>query len=206
MKTNFKKMFGLFLAGTMLFGLSACGQQGEDKTQPSQTQVQTESAADGSGSALVIYFSATGNTKAVAETIAETADGDLYEIVPEEPYTAEDLNWNDESSRVTEEHNDPDARPAIAGELPNLRSYDTVFIGYPSWWGEAPNIVRTLMEAVDFSGKTIIPFCTSASSGFGSSGETLKAFTADAVWMDGQRFPSGADSADVVDWVNGLGL
>lgn len=222
MKTNFKKLFGCFFAGMILFSLSACGQQTAETPQSSQTPSQAEPdsgaatstlettpggepSADGSSGTLVIYFSATGNTKAVAETIAETAGGDLYEIVPEEPYTSDDLNWTNESSRVSKEHNDPDFRPVIAGELPDLAGYDTVFIGYPSWWGEAPNIVWTLMEGVDFSGKTIIPFCTSSSSGLGSSAETLEAFTTDATWLEGQRFRSGVADGDVADWVKGLG-
>lgn len=153
---------------------------------------------------LVIYFSATGNTKAVAEAIAKTAGGNLYEIVPKEPYTADDLNWNKEDSRASVEHNDPEFRPAIAGELPDLSGYQTIFIGYPIWWGEAPNIVRTLVESIDLTGKTVIPFATSSSSSFGSSGETLAALTTGATWLEGQRFRGGADEAEITEWVNGL--
>lgn len=179
---------------------------GESTPPVSSTEPDTseEPTSDTEDSTLVIYFSATGNTKAVAETIAKTAGGDLYEIMPEEPYTADDLNWNKEDSRASAEHNDPDFRPAIAGELPDLSGYKTIFIGYPIWWGEAPNIVRTLVEGLDFTDKTVIPFSTSSSSGFGSSGETLAALTSGATWLEGQRFRSGAEEAEITDWVNGL--
>lgn len=172
-------------------------------TEPDTSGEPTSDTEDGT---LVIYFSATGNIKSAAETIAKTAGGDLYEIVPEEPYTADDLNWNKEDSRVSVEHNDPDFRPALAGELPDLSGYKTVFIGYPIWWGEAPNAVRTLVESIDLTGKTVIPFATSSSSGFGSSGETLAALTSGATWLEGQRFSGGADEEEITKWVNELGI
>jgi len=118
---------------------------------------------------LVAYFSATNTTQGIAEHIANGLSADIYEIVPEEPYTDADLNYNDNNSRTTIEMNDPDARPAISGSVEDMEQYDIVFIGYPIWWGEAPRIVSTFVESYDFSGKTIVPFCTSGGSGVGSS-------------------------------------
>ena len=165
-----------------------------------------ETPDETAGNALVVYFSATGNTQRAAESIAEAAGADLYEIVPEEPYTSEDLDWNDPDSRVSKEHEDPSLRPAIGGEALDLENYDTVFLGYPIWWGEAPNIIRTFLEENDLSGKTIIPFCTSSSSGIGSSAENLQSFAPDAEWLAGQRFSGSTDPADIAEWVESMGI
>lgn len=173
--------------------------QGENGSGAGQAQT-----AD--GSTLVIYFSATGNTENVAGYIAKTLGADTYEITAAEAYTSDDLDWTDDSSRVSQEHKDPDLRPAIGGDLVDISGYDTIFLGYPLWWGEAPNIVRTLMESVDFTGKTMVPFCTSSSSPLGTSAETLQAFAPDAEWIDGQRFPSHVSEEEVVSWVESLGL
>ncbi len=155
---------------------------------------------------LVAYFSATNTTEGVAEHIADGLNADIYEIVPEEPYTDADLNYNDNNSRTTIEMNDPDARPAISGSVEDMEQYDIVFIGYPIWWGEAPRIVRTFVESYDFSGKTIVPFCTSGGSGVGSSATNLEQLTDGADWLPGKRL-NGSDSQDtVMEWVNGLGL
>ena len=165
-----------------------------------------ETPDETAGNALVVYFSATGNTQRAAESIAEAAGADLYEIVPEEPYTSADLDWNDPDSRVSREHEDPSLRPAIGGEALNPENYDTVFLGYPIWWGEAPNIIRTFLEENDLSGKTIIPFCTSSSSGIGSSAENLQTLAPDAEWLAGQRFSGSTDPADIAAWVESLGI
>lgn len=155
---------------------------------------------------LVTYFSATNTTQGIAEHIANGLNGDIYEIVPEEPYTDADLNYNDNNSRTTIEMNDPDARPAIIGSVEDMEQYDIVFIGYPIWWGEAPRIVSTFVESYDFSGKTIVPFCTSGGSGVGSSATNLEQLTDGADWLPGKRL-NGSDSQDtVMEWVNGLGL
>ena len=155
---------------------------------------------------LVAYFSATNTTEGVAEHIANGLNADIYEIVPEEPYTDADLNYNDNNSRTTIEMNDPDARPAISGSVEDMEQYDIVFIGYPIWWGEAPRIVSTFVESYDFSGKTIVPFCTSGGSGVGSSATNLEQLTDGADWLPGKRL-NGSDSQDtVMEWVNGLGL
>jgi len=155
---------------------------------------------------LVVYFSATNTTEGVAEHIANGLNADIYEIVPEEPYSDADLNYNDNNSRTTIEMNDPDARPAISGSVENMEQYDIVFIGYPIWWAEAPRIVSTFVESYDFSGKTIVPFCTSGGSGVGSSATNLEQLTSGADWLPGKRL-NGSDSQDtVMEWVNGLGL
>lgn len=155
---------------------------------------------------LVAYFSATNTTKPLAEYIADGLDADLYEIVPETPYTSADLDWHDSSSRTTLEMNDPNARPVISGSVSNMEQYDIVFIGYPIWWGEAPRIVSTFLESYDFNGKTIVPFCTSNSSGMGSSARNLHSLANGATWLDGQRFSGGTSRSAMIQWVNGLGL
>ena len=166
-----------------------------------------ESAA-GAGNVLVVYYSASGNTEAVANYIAEAAGGDLFEITPAEPYTDEDLNWTDENSRVTREHEDESLRDVAltATEVENWDSYDTVFIGYPIWWGIAAWPVDGFVEANDFTGKTVIPFCTSSSSGLGESGSRLADLAGAGDWQEGQRFRSSAAQSDIEAWVRELGL
>lgn len=155
---------------------------------------------------LVAYFSATGTTEGVAVHIANGLNADIYEIVPEDPYTDADLDYNDNNSRTTIEMNDPSVRPAISGSVDNMDQYDVVFVGYPIWWGDAPRIVSTFMESYDFSGKTIVPFCTSGGSGIGSSASNLEELTSGADWIEGARL-NGSDSQEtVMEWVNGLGL
>ena len=124
--------------------------------------------------ALVAYFSATGKTASVAKKIADIVDGDIFEIVPEILYTREDLNWRNKKSRTSVECNDPAARPAIASHVENIEDYDTIFVGFPIWWYCQPNIINTFLEEYDFAGKTIVPFATSAGSGFGKTGDYLK--------------------------------
>lgn len=171
-----------------------------------ETAETTEPESEQTGGTLVVYFSATGNTQAVAQTIADTLGAEIYQIVPEQPYTDEDLNWNVADSRVNVEHEDPSFRPAIAGGVPDLSGYDTIFIGYPLWWREAPNIVWNFVESADLSGKTVIPFCTSMSDDIGSSGDTLAAMAPEATWLAGARFGESLDEASVVAWVEGLGV
>ena len=156
----------------------------------------------------MVYFSASGNTKRVAEYIAEAAGGDLFEIVPTEVYTSNDLNWTNSDSRVSREHDDESLRdvPLTTTEVENWDDYDTVFIGYPIWWGIAAWPVDTFVKNNDFTGKTVIPFATSSSSGMGQSGTLLSEMAGTGDWQDGQRFSSGASQSDVADWVSGLGL
>ena len=154
---------------------------------------------------LVAYFSASGQTAKLAKTLAGVTGGDLFEIAPETAYTAADLDWNNAKSRSSVEMNDPKSRPAMA-ETPWLAGYDTVFVGFPIWWYQAPRIIETFLESYDFSGKTVIPFATSSSSGMGQSGSLLADMAGTGEWQEGQRFSSGVSSDDVQSWVNGLGL
>lgn len=181
----------------------------DKKETPSASEPQTkitDNSKEQGNKVLVAYFSATNNTEGVAKHIAKGLDADLYEIIPKDSYTSADLNYNDNNSRTTLEMNDPNIRPAISGSVENMEQYDIVFIGYPIWWGQAPRIISTFMESYDFTGKTIVPFCTSSSSGIGSSATNLKGLASGATWLSGQRF-SGSDSSDtVMKWVNSLGL
>lgn len=185
------------------------------ETDAAESTEATAAAADentdpasSEGRILVVYFSATGNTEAVANYIAQAMDGDLFELEPADPYTDEDLNWTDENSRVVYEHDNEDARDVelTAATVDNWDEYDTVFIGYPIWWGIAAWPVDTFVEANDFTGKTVIPFCTSSSSGLGESGELLAEMAGTGNWQEGQRFRSSASEADVTEWVESLGL
>ena len=157
---------------------------------------------------LVVYFSATGSTQAVAQTIADTLEADIFEIEPSDPYTSEDLNWTDAESRVNAEHEDISLRDValVSDSVENWDSYDTVFIGYPIWWGIAAWPIDSFVSANDFTGKTVIPFCTSSSSGLGESGQLLEELAGSGDWQEGQRFRSGADAEEVVEWVNSLDL
>ena len=138
---------------------------------------------------LVAVFSASGVTKAVGEEIARVAGGDFFEIVPKEIYTSDDLNWMNKRSRSSVEMNDPAARPEIAGRVADMASYDTVIVGFPIWWGIAPRIIETFLESYDFSGKTILPFCTSGGSGVGRSDTALhKNISGDVKWARGVQF------------------
>ena len=155
---------------------------------------------------LVAYFSATGNTENIAGHLEAVLDADLYEIVPQNPYTSADLNYSNSDSRASREQNDADARPAISGSVDNMEDYDVVFLGYPIWWGQAPKIVYTFLENYNFEGKTIVPFCTSGSSGIGSSATNMHDLAPDANWLSGQRFSGSADSSAIESWVDGLAL
>ena len=191
---------------------------GQEETEEAQTDTQgdTEESAQetgasdtsGAGNVLVVYYSATGNTENVANIIAETTGGDLFALEPVEPYTDEDLNYSDENSRVSREHEDESLRDVelASTTVDNWDSYDTVFIGYPIWWGIAAWPVDSFVENNDFTGKTVIPFATSASSGLGESGQRLADMAGTGDWQEGMRFRSSADEADVQEWVNGLGL
>lgn len=211
-----KKILSMLLVGVTALGLLAgCGSTADD-TQNSNTALDTheDSATDNaaelsrSGNVLVVYYSATGNTREVANYIAEATDGDLFELEPTEPYTDDDLDWTDDNSRVTREYEDESLRNVelVSTTVENWESYDTVFIGYPIWWGIAAWPVDQFVENNDFTGKTVIPFCTSSSSGIGNSGNLLAGLAGTGNWQDGERFRSGADEADIQEWVESLGL
>lgn len=154
---------------------------------------------------LVVYFSATNNTEGIAKHILDAVDADEYEVIAETPYTSADLNYNTDC-RANREQNDASARPAISGGVENMEDYDVIFLGYPIWWGQAPKIIYTFLESYDFSGKTIVPFCTSASSGVGSSATNLHNLAPNANWLSGTRFSTSASRNSIVSWINGLGL
>ena len=158
-----------------------------------------------SSKVLVVIFSRTGHTKPLAEYIAEDLNADLYEIEAKVPYTDDDIKYYT-NCRADREQNDPSARPEIAGELPDVTGYDTVFIGYPIWHGQAPKIIYTFLEGVDLSGKTIIPFCTSHSSPLGTSAENLHPLAPDAAWMEGRRFAIGTTAGEISEWVKSLDI
>ena len=224
-----KKLTALLLSVVLVLGLAACGSANKpasSTTQPETSapteQPTTEPSESSStapaesesetqpetGKTLVVYYSASGNTERVAKDIAEAAGADLFEIVPTEVYTSDDLDWTNPDSRVSREHDDESLRdvPLTTTEVPDWDSYDTVFIGYPIWWGIAAWPVDTFVKNNDFTGKTVIPFATSSSSGMGQSGSLLADMAGTGEWQEGQRFSSGVSSDDVQSWVNGLGL
>ena len=224
-----KKLTALLLSVVLVLSLAACGSANKpasSTTQP-ETSAPTEQPATEpsessstapaesepetqpeTGKTLVVYYSASGNTERVAKDIAEAAGADLFEIVPTELYTSDDLNWTNPDSRVSREHDDESLRdvPLTTTEVSDWDSYDTVFIGYPIWWGIAAWPVDTFVKNNDFTGKTVIPFATSSSSGMGQSGSLLADMAGTGEWQEGQRFSSGVSSDDVQSWVNGLGL
>lgn len=224
-----KKLTALLLSVVLVLSLAACGSANKpasSTTQP-ETSAPTEQPATEpsessstapaesepetqpeTGKTLVVYYSASGNTERVAKDIAEAAGADLFEIVPTEVYTSDDLDWTNPDSRVSREHDDESLRdvPLTTTEIPDWDSYDTVFIGYPIWWGIAAWPVDTFVKNNDFTGKTVIPFATSSSSGMGQSGSLLADMAGTGEWQEGQRFSSGVSSDDVQSWVNGLGL
>lgn len=192
-RRNFLLLLG---TGAAAFALTAC------------SEPESGDLPQLSGRSLVIYFSGTGNTRRVAQAGAEALGADIYELTPLQPYTSADLNYYDRSSRVIAEHNDPALRPEIAGALPGLTEYDNVFIGYPLWWREAPNIVWNLVEQLDFTDKTVIPFCTSASDGIRQSEDTLKMLAkgSNIHWVDGHRFSSSTSADAVANWIKNANL
>lgn len=224
-----KKLTTLFLSFILVLGLAACGNNNTNNTEPSITETpsaatsepettehpttdtsETEAADTEStgGKTLVVYYSASGNTENVSNVIAKTLGTDLFELEPVEPYSNDDLNWTNDDSRVTREHENEDERDVelVSATVDNWSEYDTVFIGYPIWWGIAAWPVDEFIETNDFTGKTVIPFATSASSGMGQSGELLAEMAGTGDWQEGQRFRSGASEDDIVAWVEGLGL
>lgn len=187
----------------------------KDKESDTELQTTTEevtkenkSESAEEGKTLIVYYSATGTTAGVAKTIADVTGGDLFEIEPKEVYTSDDLDWTDKSSRVSKEHDDETLRDVelVSTTVDNWDSYDTVYIGYPIWWGIAAWPVDGFVKANDFTGKTVIPFCTAASSGIGQSGELLKELAGTGEWKDGDRFRSGASESDIRSWIDSLGL
>ncbi|WP_126032492.1 flavodoxin [Bifidobacterium castoris] len=202
---NWHKRLAACIVGAAVVTLTACGGgSGDTSATPAPSSTQTVAPMTGDTSTtLVAYFSATGSTKRVAEDIATATGGTLFAIEPAEAYTSDDLNYNDADSRVSKEHDDESLRDVKlkTTEVPDWDRYTTVYIGYPIWWGVAAWPVDTFVRANDFSGKTVIPFCTSASSPLGSSASELAKLANGGDWKDGQRFGPSADAADVKAWV-----
>ena len=207
-----KKLTALILAAVLVLSLAACGTANNAATDTQPTNAPASAAPDASaapsGKVLVVYYSASGNTERVAKDIADAAGADLFEITPTEVYSDDDLNWRNSDSRVSREHDGESLRdvPLTTTEVPDWDSYDTVFIGYPIWWGIAAWPVDNFVKANDFTGKTVIPFATSTSSGMGQSGNLLRDLAGTGDWQDGQRFRSNASADDAADWVSSLGL
>jgi len=168
------------------------------------TSIEDSESPNEDGGVLVVYFSATGTTKDVAEKIASLTGADIYEIKAAQEYTDADLNWNDSDSRSTKEQNDSSARPEIGSDSVSLDGYTTIYIGYPIWWGEEPRIMDTFVETYNFDGKTMIPFCTSGSSGIGRSGQNLADNAGSGTWLEGKRFGAGASEDEIRSWLEGL--
>ena len=230
-----KKLTALLLSGLMVLGLAACGnsQNGgtpsnsttgtdsknatvstengsTENSDNSMTDTQTTDAGstDNGNKILVVYYSASGHTKRVAMDIANALNADTFELVPQTPYTDEDLDWTADGSRVNKEHDDESLRdiPLVQNTVENWNEYSTIIIGYPIWWGIAAWPVNEFVTNNDFTGKTVIPFATSASSGMGQSGKLLEEMAGTGNWQEGQRFSSGVSTDDVANWAKGLGL
>lgn len=217
-----KKTIALMLSILLLFTLSACGGSGGQESgnaaenPPTETAVPSleaqgsasaEPEASEGGKALVLYFSCTGNTEAVAREIAAQTGAEVMELLPEEPYTEDDLNYQNDNCRANQEMNDENARPAISGRIENLSDYDTLYIGFPIWWGTMPRIMNTFFDEYDLSGKTVMPFCTSGGSGIDQAVSAIREAEPDAEVREGLRVGSGSaeDSADVVAaWLEGI--
>ena len=224
-----KKAVGLLLSFALLFALAGCGngassneassdsavsasqtEQSSNNEEPNSetpsntSTSETEQGTNMENTILVAYFSATGTTEQVAQQAAEILDADLYEIVPEDPYTEEDLAYYT-GGRADQEQDDPSARPAISGGVENMSQYDTILLGYPIWHGQAPRTISTFLESYDFAGKTIIPFCTSHSSGVGSSADNLHELCPDTVnWAEGSRFGSEVTGVEIESWLSSV--
>ena len=224
-----KRIFSLLSTAVLAVCLAACGSSASSVTAtpaptaeptpvateaPAPAESETTEPADSTaetttgGKALVVYYSATGNTEHVAQLIADATGADLFTIEPAEPYTSADLDYSDQNSRVSREHDDESLQDValVSTDVPDWDSYDTVFIGYPIWWGDAAWPLNGFVAANDFTGKTVIPFATAASSGIGDSGTDLAKLAGTGDWLDGQRFFASTTADDIQSWLDTLGL
>lgn len=220
-----RKMISIILITFVFLGLVACTKEVTDETSDESTVAEETNISTSNNTAtieesvtsevetistssdkevLVAYFSVTGNTETVAQKIANVTGADIYEIVPAIEYTDADINYGDSDSRTSKEQNDSSVRPEIQSETISLEGYDTIYIGYPIWWGEEPRIMDTFVELYDFGNITIIPFCTSGSSGIGSSGSNLSENAGSGNWLEGKRFDSEVSESDIEEWICGL--
>lgn len=203
----------LLLIGGIFLTANACSTKSETELPETPAPPESDSTPDGSetptsgnGHCLVAYFSCTNTTQGIAEHISTITDGTMYRIEPEEPYTSADLDYNNPSSRANREQNDPSARPAMKGKCENIANYDIVFLGYPIWWGKAPKIIFTFLESHNLAGKTIVPFCTSHSSGIGSSDTDLHSLAPQATWKKGRRFSGNTSEDTIKEWIENMKL
>ena len=228
-----KRNLGILLAVLLILGVTACGSNDSGSNDDASTahisksitkesssediegtlsedvnveETSSDKASDtqSKSTTLAVYFSQTGNTKAVAEKIADIENADIYEIKASEEYTDEDLDWNDEDSRSTKEQNDSSARPEIGSETITLDGYTKIYIGYPIWWGEEPRIMDTFVESYDFDNITMIPFCTSSSSDIESSSQNLSELAGSGTWLDGMRFAGDATEDEIKEWIDSI--
>lgn len=218
---NRKIVYGLFavliIAVVAVMGYSILSNNESDNVNNNTTNngnnnsttdenITDDNIGSGTGKTLVVYYSATGNTRGVAKKLAENLNADTFEIVPSNPYTDDDLDWNDDNSRVSKEHDDESLRDVEleSTTVPNFDTYDTVLIGYPIWWGIAAWPVNSFVEANDFTGKTVIPFCTSSSSGIGNSADILEDLTKTGTWQEGIRFGTNPSDDDINDFIDSI--
>ena len=206
-----KKLGAFLVCAVMAFGLVGCGSgDSTESKSTTQAETQTEVVTDAVNEADTSNDNADSTVseeQTSEESSADETGADIFEITPAQEYTSDDLNYNDDSSRVSKEHNDESLRDVeLTTEVPGWESYDTVFVGYPIWWGTSAWPVDSFVKTNDFTGKTVYPFCTSASSGLGSSADDLASEAGSGDWKDGQRFSSGVTQQDVADWISGLGL
>lgn len=218
--TQSKKIGVLIMTAMIILCLAACTNRKTEEVDSSSVTGETKENIEKSGKEkevveekedtemskeLVVYFSATGNTKEVAETLSEMKEAEIIEILPAEPYTDEDLNYNDSNSRTTVEQNDENSRPEIAEEI-NLDEYSVIYVGYPNWWGDMPKILYTFFDTYDLSGKTIAPFCTSGGSGLSDTVETISELEPDATVTEGMHASAANAESDIQEWLNEIGL
>lgn len=204
-----KKWIALLMGLVLVFSFTACGSTDPSKSDAPESEQPSDLEAERkSGKTLVVYYSSTGNTEEAANYIAAATNADLFALEPKDPYTDADLDWTDDNSRVVYEHDNPDAREVelVTATVPDWESYDTVFIGYPIWWGIAAWPVDSFAKANNFTGKTVIPFCTSSSSGLGESGKLLAELAGTGDWLEGKRFSSGVKEDTVQEWLESLGM
>lgn len=197
-----KKIIGLLLSIVFILSLSACTNTRSDTSEQSQ-DTQSEQNSSVSSKTAVIYFSATGTTAEAANMIAAEIDADIFEIIPQNEYTSEDLNYNDDNCRANTEMNDDSARPAISNDLNEVSDYDVVYLGYPIWWGTAPRIIQTFLESYDLGKATVYTFCTSGSSGVEQSVKDLQNLYSEINIVSGKRL-NGVTQSDIQNWISNL--
>ncbi len=196
-----KKILSLLFIFALIIGVTGCENVETKKEQKNDKGGYTELNKD--SKSLVLYFSATGTTEKVAKMISEATNSNIIEIVPKDKYISDDLNYNKDDTRANREMNDLNARPEIENEI-NIVQYDTIYIGYPIWWGTNPRIILTLLDNVDFKGKNVALFCTSGGSGIEQSVADLKEYNSEVNWLGGRRFSSNVSQDELQDWINSL--